>query len=307
MSGHLIHIGYPKAGSKFLQRWFAEHPQLAFEDGGIAGFRNVYAIIRGGGAPRPGVHYRVTSYEGLVAPQASAGEDFVDYASSRDDDMPASQSKLCAALAELFPNARILIVTRGFRAMILSSYSQYVRSGGDADLDDLVAAALTDHAPGFDALLRLNPWNYDHVIDIYSRAFGPGNVIVVPYELLRDDAGAFTNCIEERLGLTHFPALGGRLNRSLSGAEMYWYPRLARLIRRLPIGTRLRRGALRLHVRAAMADRLRGPIALLGRWKKASAVSSSAVTDELLATFRGNAERLRGNPLYAPYACDYLL
>ena len=28
MIGHLIHIGYAKAGSTFLRSWFAQHPQL---------------------------------------------------------------------------------------------------------------------------------------------------------------------------------------------------------------------------------------------------------------------------------------
>jgi hypothetical protein len=50
MSRHLVHIGYPKAGSTYLQRWFASHPQLAYREGGIAGFPNVYALARDGAA-----------------------------------------------------------------------------------------------------------------------------------------------------------------------------------------------------------------------------------------------------------------
>src|SRR5262249_37217403 len=43
MTGHLIHIGYPKTGSNFLRAWFAQHPQLAYADGGIAGFLDAYS------------------------------------------------------------------------------------------------------------------------------------------------------------------------------------------------------------------------------------------------------------------------
>jgi hypothetical protein len=48
---HLIHIGYPKAGSTFLQESFASHPELAYRKGAIAGF----AGYRGEGTepPRP--------------------------------------------------------------------------------------------------------------------------------------------------------------------------------------------------------------------------------------------------------------
>jgi len=36
----LIHIGDPKSVSNALRRWFGAHLQLAFVDGGLAGFRD---------------------------------------------------------------------------------------------------------------------------------------------------------------------------------------------------------------------------------------------------------------------------
>jgi|GEM_PF-5080405 len=44
MRGHLIHIGFPKSGSTFLQEWFRQHPQLFYAPGGLGGFYNVYEI-----------------------------------------------------------------------------------------------------------------------------------------------------------------------------------------------------------------------------------------------------------------------
>jgi hypothetical protein len=314
VTGHLIHVGYPKAGSTFLQRWFAAHPQLAFTDRGIAGLGDVYAIVRDGVAPRSGLLYRVTSYEGLVAPHAQAGRDVVvDYDSLRQVDMPSSQAAVCTMLADLFPNAVVLMVTRGFRSMILSSYSEYVRSGGDADLADLIAASTAraagqDHSSDLEPqkyghLIGLDPWNYDRTIDLYSRAFGRERVIVLPYELLRDDADGFTRELEARLGLAHFAASPERVNLSLSPAEMYWFPRLTRAMRAWPIGSRLRR----LYLRGAFTNRFRRPIAMLERLRPGKPVTADAIPDELLEAFRGQAESLRGNPLYAPYERDYLL
>jgi hypothetical protein len=293
MTGHLIHIGYPKTGSTFLQRWFAAHPQLAFADGGIAGFRDAYAIARESVAPRADLLYRVTSCEALTAPHASEGE-VVEYGRERPVDMTTSQSAACTALAELFPNALVLIVTRGFRSMILSSYSQYVRSGGDADLADLIA--------GKTNLSALDPWNYDALIELYTRAFGEANVIVMPYELLRDDVDAFTRALETRLGLSRFDTAPDRMNPSLSAIEMYWYPRLTRAARKLPIGSRLRG----LYQRGTFANRFRAPIAVLQRLRPGTPVVAAAIPDEILHAYRGKAERLRGNPLYARYAADYL-
>jgi hypothetical protein len=294
MTGHLIHIGYPKTGSTFLQHWFAAHPQLAYSESGIAGFRDVHAIARDSVTPRAGLLYRVTSCEGLTAPHASAGV-VVEYDRERPVDMATSQSAACTALAELFPNALVLIVTRGFRAMILSSYSQYVRSGGDADLVDLIA--------GNKNLRDLDPWNYDVLIELYTRAFGEGNVIVMPYELLRDDVDAFTRALETRLGLSRFDIAPGRVNASLSAVEMYWYPRLTRAARRLPIGSRLRRA----YQDGAFVNRFRKPIAILQRLRRGQPVTADAIPDAVVDAYRGKAERLRGNPLYAAYTADYLL
>jgi hypothetical protein len=293
MTGHLIHIGYPKTGSKFLQHWFAAHPQLAFAEGGIAGFRDVYALARDSVAPHVDLLYRVTSCEGLTAPHASVGE-VVEYGREREVDMATSQAAACTALAELFPNALVLIVTRGFRAMILSSYSQYARSGGDADLVDLIA--------GKNNLSALDPWNYDALLELYTHAFGEGNVIVMPYELLRDDADAFTRTLETRLGLSHFDIAPERVNASLSAVELYWYPRLTRAARRLPIGSRLRG----VYQRGAFVNRFRKPIAILQRLRRGQPVTADLIPDAVVNAYRGKAERLRGNPLYAPYAADYL-
>ena len=233
MTGHLIHIGYAKTGSNFLRRWFSDHPQLDFVDGGIAGFRDIYEISRRSAAPTDGILYRVSSSEALATPHPWVGLPAIDYDRIRADHMPAAQAEACATLAALFPNARVLLVTRGFRSMMMSAYSQYARSGGEDDL-----FALAEGGEGS------NAWNYDHVIGLYRSAFGDG-LIVLPYELLRDDADAFVRELERRLGLSLCPAPELRLNSALSPEELSWYPRIARLVRKLPIGDRARRRSTR--------------------------------------------------------------
>jgi hypothetical protein len=290
MTRHLLHIGFPKAGSTFLQRWFDGHPQLAHTYGGIAGFADMHAIAREGCACRE-VLYRVTSNEEFSAPRPDAGRAAVDFEHPRELTIAASQERVCSILSAVFPNATVLIVTRGFRSMILSWLSQYARSGGEADLAEMMRGTQE----------QSDPWHYDDLIGLYRDAFGEENVIVMPYELLQDDAGAFTGRLAARLGIDPHPPLRERVNESLSPIEMYWYPRLTRFVRRL----RSRRLFDR-YILAAMRNELRGPIAWLNRLKPGTPFTSESIPEEAVNAFRGRADSLRGNPLYAPYAAEYL-
>lgn len=289
MTGHLIHIGYPKTGSMFLRRWFRMHPQLLYAEGGIAGFRNVYEIARSAAAPKKDILYRVTSSEALSTPHIFVGEQVVDY--DRIKNLPVAQAEACNTLAALFPTAKVLIITRGFRSILLSSYSQFLRAGGRYRFEEFVQSAGPAQA-----------WNYDFVISLYTRAFGESNVIVMPYEFLRDDAGRFVGTLADRLGLAPIAPDAGRINPSLSAIEMYWYPRLTRRVHALPIGNALKR----LYVLGVRANRFRRVISVLQRFRRGSAVDDAAIDEQFVDSYRGKAESLRGNPLYGPYADEYL-
>jgi hypothetical protein len=296
MTGHLIHIGHAKAGSTFLKRWFEGHPQIAYDRRGIAGFRDIHALVRHCAEPPPDLRCCVTSSEALATPHVHMGR-FRDGRASGEQIRvdPRIQAEACALLAALFPAAYVLLVTRGFRSMILSGYSQYVRTGGEAEF------------PGrSDKMNAAAAFNYDHLVGLYSRAFGD-RLIVLPYELLRDDPVAFVGEVERRLGLSHWPPPRGRYNPALSPAELRWYPRLTRFVRRLPVGARPRRALMRAWLPAVMANRLRPLVALLQFLRPAEPVTDALVTDEMVEYFRGRAEFARTNPLYAPYAEDYLL
>lgn len=289
MAGHLVHVGYPKTGSTFLQRWFSAHPQLAHVPGGIAGHADAFGIARAAVSRDPAIRFRVTSDEELTVPNPEAGHrglrTFADGAAPGD-----AQQRACALLAGLFPTAHVLVVTRGYRGMWLSAYSEYVRFGGTADLGG--------HPRDW--------WDFDGVIGAYETAF-PGRVVVLPYELLRDDASAFLRAIEERLGLDHHPAEPGRVHPSLSPVELRWYPRLTRLALALPLPGRVRRRALDRYGRLVRANRLGRLVALLQLVAPAAPVTGEGVPQQAFEALRGRAETLRGRPYYAAYHRDYLL
>lgn len=281
---HLIHLGYAKSGSSFLRQWFDTHPQIAYRHGGFAGISDLSEMARGLGAAR----LRVTSSETLASPVVSAEN-------REPGAYSAAQARVCENLAELFPGAEILVVTRGFKSMIMSSYSQYVRSGGAKSLEELVADAQ-----------RENPWGYDALIGMYRERFGRDKVMVLPWELLRDSAERFVGEIEARFGLDHVPAPAQRVNRSLSPAEMRWYPRFAAALGKAPIGQRLKGRLARRLAGMSHNNRLSGVVGLLQRVAPAPPVALDLLPVSIVEGFRGRASCLAAEPLFAPYAADYL-
>ena len=296
MIGHVIHIGLPKTGATYLQKWFAAHPQIAYRDGGFAGFQSPHAIAAAAAiAPDRRVRCRVTSAEVLSAPRPDAGGESaqVDYDRTGRASIAAEQARTCEMLAEIFPSARILIVTRGFRAAILSGYSQFVRTGGCEDIAAMLGPGPRDY-----------PWSYDRLIEMYRRAFGADNVLVLPFELLRDDPERFLRTLETRIGLDPFPFASPAANVSVSPAELAWYPAMNRAAGRLArTNGRLGRWYGRMLFRRRLA-----PVArLLQRLSPKPPVTAQLIGDDFLEQFRGQAETLRDEPLYRPYLADYLL
>lgn len=302
MAEHLIHVGYPKAGSTFLQAWFERHPEIRYAHGGVGGFRDVYAMCR---MPDPGCSYYVTSAEGLSTPHGSTGGLQLEGGGGGDglpERIKDAQADVCALLKTLFPESRVLVVTRGFRDIVVSGYSQYVRSGGTEDLEGMcsaLAGRLADDAAHY--------YDFDYLVGLYREAFGAERVIVLPYELLRDDQARFLAVLEERLGLEHREVRVGRVNASLSPEELYWYPVVSRAVsaaaeRLGPRGGRW----YRRYAQLVFGGRLRPLARALARARPGRRVAGGGALERVLALCAGRAELLRGDPLYAPYAAEYL-
>jgi hypothetical protein len=279
---HLIHVGYAKTGSSLLREWFASHPEIGYRHGAFAGFARPQDVAR----EAPGVRLRVTSSEQLASPAT-------DGPSHRGAPLEA-QAAVCRTLKELYPNARILIVTRGFRSMIMSSYSQYVRSGGWISLPELMENARDENA-----------WHYDALISLYRQSFGD-RVTILPWELMRDDLDAFLRHLSQLYGLTQHSLPPRRVNASLSPIEMRWYPVLSGAVRRAPVGERLRARLVRRFQRYSHANRLSGIVRVLQRVAPAAPVEARMITDPVLEGFRGRAACLAADPLFEPYRKDYL-
>ena len=210
------------------------------------------------------------------------------------------RERVCLALQLMFAQPTILIVTRGFHAEFLSGYSQYVRGGGRLRIDELFAPEAAGHLAMF--------FDYDAVVSLYERTFGEEAVIVLPYELMRDDPSAFVAALEGRLGVEPQGIPLPSLNPSLSPATIYWYHGLsvgaAALAERAGPGLGSKLWAV--YVRQIDRDRFRRPVRLMHRLLPSREVTAHDVPGEVVEACRGQAARLGEREVYAPYAIEYL-
>jgi hypothetical protein len=242
----------------------------------------------------------VTSAESLSSPRVSDAAALEDPAKALAAlDVAASRERVCHTLRRMLGPAAVLIVTRGFRDMLASNYAQYVRAGGRLHPRELYAP----HAEQLATFL-----DYDAVIALYEATFGAEQVIVLPYELLREDAAAFVGEIERPLGLEAGNLAPPNLNRAPSPASLHWYRSFSHVAARLAalLGPRLGRRAYALYVGLIFQDRLHRPASLLHGIFPGRELSAADVPDEVVEACRGRAAQLGHRRLHARYAEAYL-
>lgn len=301
-SRHLIHPGFAKAGSTFLQEWFSRHPRMRFCPHHLGGFRDVFELAETArDVDAEPWRYYVTSNE-LLGSGGSIphGCPLFAFRMLADADLRAGQRSVCAILHDEYPQARVLIVTRGFAGIVRSLYSQYVRLGGSREF----AGFLARYGP------MLEQWlDVDHVVGLYRAAFGD-RVLVLPFEWLREDARGFVGAIEAFLELDRVEdAIPGVRNPSLGPAELYWYARASRelvapVLDRLPparAGKLYGAYAFKVLASPRLADGARWLAHRLGHR------ADLDIPSGWLERFRGRASCLAASAPHRPYLDDYLV
>ena len=130
---HLIHIGFPKSGSTFLKEWFMKHPAICLKTrDSILGYDNLQNFLD------EFKNHKISSYDYLV----SSSEEIVLSSPNAGNLRPSfglpnynfseksNPEPTCNILKKLFPNSKILIITRGYRGAYKSFYKQYIKIGG---------------------------------------------------------------------------------------------------------------------------------------------------------------------------------
>jgi len=199
----LIHIGYHKTGTTFLQRRFFndEKSGLAlaagpprtrvpvlnrnfidvnpFEFDPVAARRDLEPAIQNTQNRRL---IPVVSHERFSGSPFGGGHD---------------SKQIADRLGTVFPEARVMVVIREQVSMLLSVYKLYVRQGGAMNLRQFVdSRSGRMRVPGF----RFDFLEYHRLIGYYAWLFGKENVLVLPYEMLKDKPTEFFRRIGGFLG-----------------------------------------------------------------------------------------------------------
>jgi hypothetical protein len=185
----LIHIGYHKTGTSWLQRSFFTRQELGFARISTSEMR----ITK----PHP-LHFDAEAFRAhyaRVVEAASAGGAVPVISEERLSGNPMSGGYDSAELAErlhaVFPQAKVLIVVREQRSMVLSTWFQYVKVGGACSLDDFLRGARDLRLPGF----RFEHFEFDRLVAHYQKLFGPERVRVELFERFRREPRDFAAAI----------------------------------------------------------------------------------------------------------------
>jgi hypothetical protein len=206
----LVHIGYQRTGSTWLQRHLFEReagPFWNLEENKRAVTQRLVKVNSLSFDPEPiRAHYEkvasamppgrvpLISSERLCGSTLSGGYDTKDIAER---------------LKAVFPQARILICVREQVQMIRSAYNNYLVAGGACAVHDFLEPPPFPYRfPQFD----YEHFAYDRLVSCYHRLFGADRVLVMPAEYLRQSPADYVKKIVS--------FCGAQINRELPYDEM---------------------------------------------------------------------------------------
>jgi hypothetical protein len=191
MTEPVIHIGYHKTGTTWLQRRMFGNEALGYrrvrltQDGQdlylLHDFDFDAARCRAEMQPKLERCVREGSIPVITTMRLSGNPHSGGYDSRT----------LADRIAAVFPGARILVAIREQRSMILSTYAQYVKMGGPCSLRSYLLTPDDSRRPGF----RFEQFRYDRLIAHYQGLFGRERVLVQAYERFRDEPQAFAEAV----------------------------------------------------------------------------------------------------------------
>jgi hypothetical protein len=217
----VIHIGYHKTGSTWLQRELfpkARNARLvprpvirqellvphAFRFDARVARRNVLAAA-GGRA--------ILSEEELSGNLHTGGLN------------GAMSKEIAHRLAQAFPDAHVVVFVRNQKEMVASAYKQYVEGGGTGSIRRFLRPPRSPHkTPGF----ALDHFAYDGLVGCYESLFGKEAVHVYACEAMRREREAFVARFAADLALDLDPSELSFAPRNVGYRR--WTLRAARLL-----------------------------------------------------------------------------
>lgn len=193
----VLHIGFSKCASTFLQAFFEEHPGifLVNQSHYLAPFdfseyperRDDYFALFREAAPN---QVRLESDEHIVLPLFHP---VLEAAATTLD----SVVEVSARIKSIQPDCRIIMVIRNQTDLIVSRYSEYVICGGKLSFSDFVGEFLCSSRDGLNYYQNC----YAAITRVFRDDFGEDNVLVLLQEELARDEPAVIRTLSEFLGV----------------------------------------------------------------------------------------------------------
>jgi len=199
----LIHVGYVKTGSTWLQTQIFNNKNLGFAlvcDRPLLTHQIIHPPIFEFNVDVIQQHINenlrhindekvpVVSHERLAGSAISGGFD---------------STIIADRLFELLPEAKALIVIREQLSHILSTYKEYVNQGGVCSLQQFLFPPEGRALP----LFNFSFYEYHKLIEYYHSRWGREKILVLPYELLVQKPLDFYNTIASFVGAKNAPSI----------------------------------------------------------------------------------------------------
>lgn len=189
----LLHIGFHKTGSSFLQAYFNSHPKVCFT-------RNIDIQESENNKT---VHLVISNMQITVSMKMNTSIDELN----ESFDIETFHRNNARNLYLLYPEGKVLIGVRNFEDMLPSLYSQYLINCGRLTFDKFI---------GINKNQLVKIFNYDKVVEIYSQFFSIDQIVVLPYEMLKSNPEDFLRIVESELSLARFDFSSEIVNKSLT-------------------------------------------------------------------------------------------
>ncbi len=288
---YLIHVGYPKAGSTLLGDWFEKHPTFGFSDFQIGGLADTNSLIQLSKLPDCNQPEIAVVRDMRFSIPRIEDIDLTDISNIKLD-----QKRVCETLFSFFPSSKVLIITRGYKGLLSANYSQYIKEGGTYNINDIQK---------FTFVLK-ELFDYSFLIEIYCEKFGKENVIVLPFELLKEDSASFFQNIENNLEIPNFEYHAPVLNPSINLSEANTLRQKSIVIERLTS----RMGSVGKRIKAHYIENRRKKAF---EWDSNEVLKATKtettplveIDDSMLAHFVPNSSILKNYPIFEPFLSKY--
>lgn len=233
----LIHIGYHKTGTSWLQQHLFSESDRVFTTP-LHRRDDVYQQI----VMPNGLDFSAERCRQQLIPKlqdAATGGRVAVISSERLSGSPYSggydSKELADRLHGAFPEARILIVIREQVSMLVSTYKAYVDKGGTCSLQEFFCPPprARGRIPWFDP----RHFAYDRLIEHYQELFGRAEVLVLAFEQFRREPRQFVHEIVQFAGAQEVanPSTESQVNLGIDASIIGLRRRLNLLLIRDPL------------------------------------------------------------------------